>query len=433
VTKDRRLGRGLAALLGTPLDESNIVDGSLADGREAGPPPTRFQARVATPDQTLNHPPALSDSTTSQPSSNFKSAGETAQNAVATGQNSPAPRSPARVRQSIASNPASGVTGSVPLTSVFPSPGQAMASESTQNASNGGSPAITESHSVAKAAPASPPAQAALEIDVDLIDANPFQPRRQFNEEEIASLAESIKEHQQLQPVLVRKVGSRYQLISGERRLRATIHAGLQKVRAEVREADDRLVAELAIVENLQRKDLNPIEKALSFRRYLDEHSCTQDELAKRLKIDRSTIANLMRLLELPTPILEAVQNDKLSAGHARALLPLGEESQQLSMARQIQAEAWSVRQTEHAVTEILAAEDGKEADKPGKGKRSSARTVTPQIGSLEQELRRSLGTKIEIRQSARGRGKIVVHFNSAEEFDRIREILVPGKERAAA
>ncbi|MCC6509625.1 MAG: ParB/RepB/Spo0J family partition protein [Pirellulaceae bacterium] len=271
-----------------------------------------------------------------------------------------------------------------------------------------------------------------LDLDVSLIDANPFQPRRQFNEEEIASLAESIKEHQQLQPVLVRKVGQRYQLISGERRLRATVYAGLTKVRAEVREADDRLVAELAIIENLQRKDLNPIEKALSFRRYLDEHACPQEELARRLKIDRSTIANLMRLLELPPPILEAVQNDKLSAGHARALLPLGEESQQLAMARQIQSEGWSVRQTEHSVTEILAKEDGKSDDKPNRGKRGSARTVTPQIGSLEQELRRSLGTKIEIRQSARGRGKIVVHFNSAEEFERIRDILVPGSRAAA-
>jgi ParB family chromosome partitioning protein len=277
------------------------------------------------------------------------------------------------------------------------------------------------------------PVSGAVEIDVKLIDANPFQPRRQFNEEEIASLAESIKEHQQLQPVLVRKVGSRYQLISGERRLRATIHAGLTKVRAEVREADDRLVAELAIVENLQRKDLNPIEKALSFRRYLDEHVCTQDELAKRLKIDRSTIANLMRLLELPAAILEDVQNDKLSAGHARALLPLGEETQQIAMARQIQAESWSVRQTEHAVTDMLAREDGSQDGPAAKGKRGAARTVSPQIGSLEQELRRSLGTKIEIRQSARGRGKIVVHFHSAEEFERIRELLVPEGQRSAA
>jgi ParB family chromosome partitioning protein len=228
-------------------------------------------------------------------------------------------------------------------------------------------------------------------------------------------------------------VGSRFQLISGERRLRAAMHAGLATVRAEVREADDRLVAELAIVENLQRKDLNPIEKALSFRRYLDQHTCTQDELAKRLKIDRSTIANLMRLLELPEAILEAVQADKLSAGHARALLPLGDEAQQLSLAARIQAEGWNVRQTEHNVTELLTREDSAGTHASPKSRRTGARTVTPQIGVLEQELRRALGTKIEIKQSARGRGKIVVHFHSAEEFERIRELMVPASQRAAA
>ena len=135
-----------------------------------------------------------------------------------------------------------------------------------------------------------------LTLRVNEIENNPFQPRREFNPDEIASLAESIKSHQQLQPVLVRIVDGRYQLISGERRLRATIHAGLDTIRAEVREADDRLVAELAIIENLQRKDLNPIEKAMSFKRYIEEHECKQDDLARRLSIDRSTIANLMRL-----------------------------------------------------------------------------------------------------------------------------------------
>ena len=133
-----------------------------------------------------------------------------------------------------------------------------------------------------------------LDIATSLIDANPFQPRRQFNPSELESLAESLKEHKQLQPILVRRVGERYQLISGERRLRATVLAGLPTIRVEVRLADDRLVAELAIIENLQRKDLNAIEKALSFKRYITEHKCTQDELAQRLKIDRSTIANMM-------------------------------------------------------------------------------------------------------------------------------------------
>src|SRR5262245_28250687 len=158
--------------------------------------------------------------------------------------------------------------------------------------------------------PTSPSNQGKADIiylNVYEIDDNPFQPRRDFSEPEIASLAESLKEHDMLQPILVRRVGERFQLISGERRLRAAIRAGWSTVPARVRDADDRLVAELAIVENLQRKDLNPVEKALSFKRYLDEHSCTQDDLAQRLKIDRSTIANLMRLLELPGCILDGL------------------------------------------------------------------------------------------------------------------------------
>ncbi len=188
------------------------------------------------------------------------------------------------------------------------------------------------------------PSRAVLELPLHQIDNNPFQPRREFNQEEIASLAESLKEHEQLQPVLVRRVGDRFQLISGERRLRAAIQAGMKTIRAEIRQADDRLVAELAIIENLQRKDLNPIEKALSFKRYVTEHRCTQDDLAKRLKIDRSTIANMMRLLELPDPIQSAIQRDEISAGHARSLLPLGNEKEQLEFAKRAKEEGWSVR-----------------------------------------------------------------------------------------
>ncbi len=170
-----------------------------------------------------------------------------------------------------------------------------------------------------------------LQLPVDQIEENPFQPRRDFSDVEIASLAESLKEHDMLQPVLVRRVNGRYQLISGERRLRAARHAGWTTIPARVRDADDRLVAELAIVENLQRKDLNAVEKALSFKRYVDEHRCTQDDLARRLKIDRSTIANLMRLLELPGSILDGLRKGTITAGHARALLPLGDEHEQVA------------------------------------------------------------------------------------------------------
>lgn len=266
--------------------------------------------------------------------------------------------------------------------------------------------------------------QSARDLPVDQIDPNPFQPRRDFNPEEIASLAESLKRHEQLQPVLVRRIGDRYQLISGERRLRATIHAGRPTVRAEVREADDRLVAELAIVENMERKDLNPIEKAMSFKRYIDQHQCKQEALATRLGLDRSTVANLMRLLELPKQIIDQVTSGTLTAGHARALLPIGDEDAQLALARQIQTEGWSVRMVETHVSDLLRSEEeSEEGTAPPKGGKTK-RVVTPHIDALQTELRHQLGTKVEIKQTAKGRGKITIHFTSADEFDRIRAVL---------
>ncbi len=264
-----------------------------------------------------------------------------------------------------------------------------------------------------------------LELPVDAIENNPFQPRREFNQDEIASLAESIKNHQQLQPILVRIVDGKYQLISGERRLRATIYAGLDRIRAEVREADDRLVAELAIIENLQRKDLNPIEKALSFKRYIQEHNCKQDDLARRLSIDRSTIANLMRLLELPQQILDWLTAGEISAGHARALLPIGDEDIQIRTAGKIIEDRWSVRATESYVAELLKSEEDAETGKKVvNATRQKRRQISPQIEAMQQEMRMVFGTKVEIKSSARGRGKITIHFTDAEEFDRLREIL---------
>lgn len=269
-----------------------------------------------------------------------------------------------------------------------------------------------------------------LQLAVAEIHDNPFQPRREFNEEEIASLAESLKLHDLLQPILVRRVNGQYQLISGERRLRAAIRAGWKSIPARVREADDRLVAELAIVENLQRKDLNPVEKALSFKRYLDEHRCTQDELAKRLSIDRSTIANLVRLLELPSSVLEALRTGTLSAGHARALLPLGDEDEQIALAHRITTEQISVREVERLVSEQVADDD----DSPSTTSASPAkkkRTRSDQVASLEQELRIALGTKVEIKQTARGRGTVVIHFADGDDFDRLRDLLCDSPPRA--
>ena len=271
-----------------------------------------------------------------------------------------------------------------------------------------------------------------VHLSVYEIENNPFQPRRVFSESEIVSLSESLKEHDLMQPIVVRIVDGRYQLISGERRLRAAIKANWQTIPARIRDADDRLVSELAIVENLQRKDLNPIEKALSFRRYIDEHRCTQEDLAGRLKIDRSTIANLMRLLELPDSIQEALQTGQISAGHARALLPLGDEQIQIDFCDQIISQGMSVRAIERAVAERITAEDSF-GRKTNSRKR---RTLDSQIASLQQEMKQALGTKIQIKQGTRQKGQIVIHYSNHAEFERLREILmghkIKGKTRVA-
>lgn len=351
--RDRRLGRGLAALLGTPLEE-DLVN-------------TPVPASGAIPS---HQPPGESPF-----------------------QNSSVPTPP-------------------------PLPTDLLAADDGLDLAA----ASTAGLFANQATPASE-ANGLLQLPLAEIEENPFQPRRDFSDAEIVSLSESLKEHDLLQPILVRRVDGRYQLISGERRLRAARHAGWTTIPARIREADDRLVAELAIVENLQRKDLNPVEKALSFKRYLDEHRCTQDDLARRLKIDRSTIANLMRLLELPGCILDDLRKGNITAGHARALLPLGDEHEQVALARRVQTDGLSVRDVERIVSEQIDEDTDTPDVLPGPGKQP--RTTSDQILSLEQELRHALGIKVEIKSSARGKGKLVLHFANHEEFDRLREQLL--------
>lgn len=265
-----------------------------------------------------------------------------------------------------------------------------------------------------------------LKVGVYDIERNPFQPRREFDETEIDSLADSIQEHGLLQPVLVRRIDERYQLVAGERRLRAAIKAGWAEVPVQVIQADDRQTAEIAIVENLQRKDLNPLEKAASFQRYLETYGCTQDELARRLQIDRSTIANLIRLLELPDEVQRSVRAGEITQGHARALLPLGEEREQVEFCRRIVTEGMSVRTVETLVQEAIHAADAEPLSVvTGDGESKPARrTRSKQIASLEQELRNAMGTKVDVRQGAKGRGKIVIHFANADEFERLYQYL---------
>ncbi len=261
-----------------------------------------------------------------------------------------------------------------------------------------------------------------LLVHVYDIENNPFQPRRDFDERAIDELAESLKAHGMIQPLVVRRNGARYQLIAGERRLRAAVKAGWQQVPAQVREADDRQMCEVAIVENLQRKDLNALEKAASFQQYLERYGCTQEELAGRLKIDRSTIANLIRLLELPETIQQAIRSGGLTPGHARALLPLGDEHEQVAFCRRIQAESLSVRTTEELVQRAIHSADHEPlAVVGGEAPKAKSRKRGGEHAHLEHELRTVLGTKVEIKHRASGRGQIVIHFAHADEFERLR------------
>ena len=269
-----------------------------------------------------------------------------------------------------------------------------------------------------------------LWLDCSKIEANPYQPRQSFDESEIADLADSIRVHGILQALVVRRVGDGFQLIAGERRLRAAQAADWQQVPVQIREVDDRQMAELAIVENVQRKDLNAIEKAESFQRYLDQYYCTQDELATRVNVDRSTVANLIRLLELPPDVKQMVVQGDISQGHARALLPLGDEQEQIRFAARIDLEGWSVRATEQAVQEHIHAADGdglRVVDENGNS-RPVPRPRNEQIASLEQEFRTTLGTKVDVSQTAKGRGRITIHFKNHDEFARLRQLLSAGK-----
>ncbi len=283
--------------------------------------------------------------------------------------------------------------------------------------------------------PPSPPSSRGLAADtadpdrthlpINLIDPNPFQPRRTFDPLELAGLIQSIQQHGMLQPIVARRVADRFQLVAGERRLRAATEAGLTEVPARVIEADDQQVFELAIVENLQRTDLNAIEKARAFRDYIDRFFSTQDELATRLGVDRSTVSNFVRLLDLPPAIQQAVEAGKLSQGHARALLAVSDPAKQHEICRRIVTEGLSVRHVESLVA----------ADRPAKSKSKSHDGThrTSHVSELEAVLRECLGTHVEIRLTAKDQGQIIVKFASNDDFERIIETIRGHSGRAAA
>jgi ParB family chromosome partitioning protein len=251
-------------------------------------------------------------------------------------------------------------------------------------------------------------------VPVDRIRHNPYQPRKQFDEDELRQLTESVMEHGILQPLVVRNAGDHYQLIAGERRLRAAQSAGLEEVPVHVVEFDDRQVYEAALVENIQRSDLNPIEKAQGFKGYLDRFGMTQDQLGGRLGIDRSTVSNLLGLLNLPADVQDAVRLGQVSLGHAKVLKGLSDADRQSALCKQVILQKLSV----HALEQLIK----EQRQEPTTTTREPAERVekTPHVASVEDELRQKLAVKVEIRVRAKEKGQIVIGFESNDDFERI-------------
>lgn len=260
------------------------------------------------------------------------------------------------------------------------------------------------------------------EIDIDLIERNPYQPRQEFEADSLKELEGSIRQHGVLQPLLVRPFDGAYQLIAGERRLKAAREAGMKTVPCRVLNLEERQVCEVAIEENLKRKDLSVLEKAQAFRNYLDQFDSTIEQLAQTLSLDRSTVNNMIRLLDLAEPVKQALQSEKISAGHARALLSL-DEQKQVSVCEQVQAESLSVRKTEAEVRKILKGEADTIPFEKAK-QAASAPEMTNHLLDLQQQLREILGAKVEIKLKTDQSGQILIPFDSNETFERITGVL---------
>ena len=258
--------------------------------------------------------------------------------------------------------------------------------------------------------PAIPASHMVSAIPLDQLETNPFQPRSQFEEKELSELAVSIQEQGIIQPVTVRKIGpDRYQLITGERRCRAARIAGLTEMPAFIRLANDEQMLEMAIVENIQRTDLNPLEVALSFQRLIEECRIRQEDLGQKIGKDRSTISNYIRLLRLPAEIQVAVRDGIISMGHARAIISVEDEKQQLQLLQKILEKKLSVRQVEDLVRDLL---------KPAKPTSPAGPKLLPsQYEQAKDAISGKLQSVVEIRLQRRGKGSILIHFNSEEEF----------------
>ncbi len=254
-------------------------------------------------------------------------------------------------------------------------------------------------------------------IPVNQIEVNPKQPRHDFDEQALQELSESIKLHDIIQPVTIVKVGqSRYQLISGERRWRASKMAGLQDIPAYIRIADDQQMLEMALLENLQRENLNAIEVALSYKRLMDECDLTQEQVAERMKKERSTVANYLRLLKLPPDIQKAVRDGNLTMGHARAIIALEHVDQQLYVFRETTEKGLSVRQVEQLVKDLSA------TAKSATTKISTPSKLPPAYKRIEDNMASLFSTKVKLDRKNTGRGSILIEFYNDDDLERIME-----------
>jgi ParB family chromosome partitioning protein len=258
--------------------------------------------------------------------------------------------------------------------------------------------------------------QSSVDLPISAISRNPYQPREQFEQSQLDELAASIAEHGVLQPILVSEVSGGYQLIAGERRLRAAQLAGLERIPALVRSADDSAHLAWALIENVQRSDLNPLEEAAAYRRLIDEFSLSHDEVANRVGKSRSAVANTMRLLDLAPEVKDALLRGAISEGHARAIAGIDDLGQQAAVSMDVESRGLSVRQTEELVRRLRK-------ERPAKTPRQRA----PDVERLESALRDSLATKVTINTARRG-GRITIEYYDEDDLERLYERLTGGK-----
>jgi ParB family chromosome partitioning protein len=263
--------------------------------------------------------------------------------------------------------------------------------------------------------PVSTPGEMIRQLPVEQIDRNPYQTRSRFDETALAELAESIKASGVVQPILVRpQLNGRFQLIAGERRWLASQRAGKTTVPAIVKQVSNEQAMEMTIVENLQREDLNPVEQARAYERLGREFGLTQEQMAQRTGKERSSVANFLRLLKLPSDVQTLVEENKLSFGHAKALMSLDSPEAVLKLANRAVALSMSVRQIEGTVYSLVHPEPKRE---------KAERQVDPNVREAERQLQRALGVRVEITDN-KGKGRIVIEYKSLEDFDRVVEVL---------